>query len=153
MLYIYATLHKQQTRSHGRQRHGSVRVKCTPSEKKSVIERFIDHNAFYQEYKDELFYQHNDKVGNDSRAYSTEEIITQINEKIPDWMIKKNDLYESYLIRYNHVVVQTGERLNRTHTARIADEYTDRYYIDYGQGSAPRYQKSLNNNLFDFGDN
>lgn len=153
MLYIYATLHKQQTRSHGRQRHGSVRVKCTAGEKKSVIERFIDHNAFYQEYKDELFYQHNDKVGNDNRAYSTEEIITQINEKIPDWMIKKNDLYESYLIRYNHVVLQTGERLNNTHTARIADEYIDRYYIDYGQGSAPRYQKSITGNLFDFGDN
>jgi hypothetical protein len=152
MLYIYATLNKLQARSHGRQHTGSVRVKCTPSEKKSVIERFIDHNSFYEEYKDELYYEHNDKIGLDSRAYTTATIIKQINDKIPDWMQKKNDLYESYLIRHNHIVVATSQRINQLHSARIADEYIDRYYIDYGQGSAPRYQKVYRNSLFDFGD-
>jgi len=137
MLYINPTLHKQQVRSHGRQHTGSVRVKITPSEKAKVLAVFHKHSNFYQEYP-ELYYQHHDKIGNDTRPYTTSQIISDINKKIPDWMQKKNDLYESYLIRHNHVVVTTAEKICKTHNTRIADEYIDQYFIDYGT-PAPRH--------------
>ena len=52
MLYIYPTLLKQQARSHGKQPTGSVRVKITAGEKKSVLEVFRRHSDFYKEYPD-----------------------------------------------------------------------------------------------------
>jgi hypothetical protein len=143
MLYIHPTLIKLNARDHGRQSTGSVRVKLTPSEKKSVLNVFMDHNNFYNDYAEELYYEHNDKIGNDKVKYKTAKIISDINIKIPDWMQTKNDLYESYLLRHNHVVVTTGDKINKLHGNRIADEYIDRYFIDYGV-SAPRHTPSTN---------
>lgn len=137
MLYIYPKLVKLQARSHGRQSTGSVQVQCTPGEKARVLAIFHKHSDFYQEYP-ELFYEHNDRIGNDTVTYTTSKIISDINKKIPDWMLKKNYLYESYLLRHNHIVCQTAEKICKTHDTRVADEYIDQYYIDYGT-PAPRH--------------
>jgi hypothetical protein len=145
MLYIYPTLRKLQARSHGRQPHASVQVKLTQGEKNKVLELFHKHSNFYQEYP-ELYYEHNDRIGKDGKAYTTSKIIYDINAKIPDWMQKKNDLYESYLIRHNHVVTVTAEKICKTHDTRVADEYIDQYFIDYGK-PAPRHTPS--NNLWE----
>ena len=146
MLYIYPTLIKLNARSHGRQSTGSVRVKLTKGEKKAVLDLFINHNSFYNDYSDDLYYQHNDKIGNDRTSYTTAQIISDINIKIPDWMQAKNDLYESYLLRHNHVVCTTAEKINGLHGSRMADEFIDTYFIDYGL-PAPRYTAS--NNLWE----
>jgi hypothetical protein len=145
MLYIYPTLRKLQARSHGRQAHASVQVKLTQGEKTKVLELFHKHSNFYQEYP-ELYYEHNDRIGNDGKTYTTAKIISDINSKIPDWMQKNNDLYESYIIRHNHIVGVTAEKICKTHDTRVADEYIDQYFIDYGT-PAPRHTPS--NNLWE----
>ena len=145
MLYIYPRLIKLQPRSHGRQAHASVQVKLTKSEKNKDLELFHNHSNFYQEYP-ELYYEHNDRIGNDGVTYTTSKIIYDINKKIPDWMQKNGDLYESYLIRHNHVVTITAEKICKTHSTRVADEYIDQYFIDYGN-PAPRHTPS--NNLWE----
>tara|TARA_R110001606_G_scaffold107173_3_gene231784 strand:- start:767 stop:1216 length:450 start_codon:yes stop_codon:yes gene_type:complete len=147
MLYINPTLKQLKARSHGRQSTGSVRATLTPSEKNKVLEVFVKHSNFYQEYP-ELFYQHNDKIGNDNQSYTTAKIIHDINIKIPDWMQKKNDLYESYLLRHNHIVRQTAEKICKSHDTRVADEYIDQYYIDYGE-PAPRHTPSTIGDLWE----
>lgn len=141
MLYIYPTLLKQQARSHGKQPTGSVRVKITAGEKKSVLEVFRRHSDFYKEYPD-LYYQHHDRIGNDSVTYTTSQIIADINKKIPDWKSKStNDIYESYLVRHNHVVTTAAEKICKMHDCKIADEYIDQYFIHYGP-SAPKHTPS-----------
>ena len=138
MLHIYPTLQKQQARSHGRQHTGSVRVKITAGEKKAVLELFKKHSKFYKDFP-ELYYQHHDRIGYDKVTYTTSQIIADINKKIPDWKSKAtNDIYESYLLRHNHIVTTAAEKISKMHDTSIADEYIDNYFIQYGP-PAPKH--------------
>jgi len=131
-----------------KQRVASVKLQMTLTEKKRVLAVLKDHQKFYNEYKDEHYYQHNGRIGNDRVSYTTEIIINDlIHNKVNYWEANASSfIYEAYILRSNHIVRETSARFAETST-RVANEYTDRFYISYDDTPAPRYGETIN--LFD----
>ena len=145
MLRVYPIL-KSEGSTLTKQKHASVKLQMPLNEKKSVLAVLKDHQKFYNEYKDDWYYQHNDRIGNDGQSFTTEDIINnQIHNKIKYWETNASSyIYESYILRSNHVVTETGGRLAKAHSTRAADEYTDRFYISYDNATPPRYSPVIN---------
>lgn len=148
MLTVYPKLVRLNSKLK-KQKHPSVEMRMTPAEKRKVLAVLKDHQKFYNEYKDDWYYQFNDRIGNDGQNYTTEDIINnQIHNKIKYWEANPNShIYEAYILRSNHTVTETGGRLATAHSTRAADEYTDRFFISYDNTTPPRY--GAQNNLFE----
>lgn len=145
MLRVYPKLTRLDSKRK-KQKHASVEMRMTPSEKKSVLAVLKDHQKFYNEYNDDWYYQHNDRIGNDGQSFTTETIINdQIHNKIKYWETNYNShIYEAYILRSNHVVTETGGRLAKAHSTKAADEYIDRFYVSYDNTTPPRYSPTIN---------
>lgn len=140
MLIINPVLTKFNSTLNHKQSAKSVRMKCTLGEKKKVIAVFKDHENFYKEFRD-LYFQHNDRIGKDSISYTTDQIIEDIHIKLRDWANKpSNDIFESYVIRHNKIILDTAEQLNKKYGYAEADEFIDRFYICYNNNTPPTYK-------------
>jgi len=141
MLTIYPKLVEFNS-TMSKQKAKSVRMKMTLGEKKKVIQLLKHHEKFYNEYKDEYYYQHMDRIGKDSVSYTTDQIIKDIHIKLRDWEHKpSNDIFESYVLRHNQIVLDTAERLNKKEGADIAEDYIDSFFINYSNALPPSYKQ------------
>ena len=143
MLIVYPVLIEfNDTRS--KQRAKSVRMKLPLGEKKAVIKHLSGLIDFYykNKFNKNLFHVYQERIGKDGVDYETDEILKDIKKKIKDWQKPKNDIFESYVIRHNHVVVDTARKIAANKGigyCTSADAFIDAFYINYGKGTPPTF--------------
>ena len=127
-----------------RQRAKSVRMRLSSGDKKAVLNRLAELIHFYNKntFNKNLFHTYQERIGKDGIDYETAEIFKDITKKIVDWQKPRNDIFESYVIRHNHVVMDTAKKIaahKGVGYCTAADAFLDAFYIDYGQGKPPYF--------------
>jgi len=143
MLTVYPTLiefHDTRTR----QRAKSVRMRLSSGDKKAVLNILAELIHFYNKntFNKNLFHTYQERIGKDSIEYKTEKIFKDIAKKMVDWHKARNDIFESYIMRSNHTVVDTATKIANykgVGYSTAADAFIDAFYIDYGKGKPPTF--------------
>ena len=104
----------------------------SPGEKNKVIAIYDNLVKYYEVYSHE-FYQHNERVGKDTIAYTTEEVLAkQLPKKLRDWKARRsNHILHSYVIRVNGIIVDFAHKAFKEVGADAAQAILEKWFVSY----------------------
>ena len=138
MLNIFTTQIQLQGSHH--QPIGSVELQMSKADKKRVLTLLQDQLNFRKAYKAELkahpttpplYTEQQTLVDNDTKAYTVDQLCRQLVKKLKAWDLEKNHIYKSYILRYNNMICDSAEIINKRVGGKEADSYINTYYINY----------------------